>query len=103
MARKGFESDPKQAPEEGGGKMHVPRRNAEPYDSGFAEGQHGRGPSPYKLGHSAAPGTLRQHAATSGRGGSGRIGKSDAFKARSEDIDHPDTHSAFEELGREDG
>jgi hypothetical protein len=100
---KDLDGDPKVGPEEGRGKRDASRRNAGPFDSGFSEGQHGRGPSPYRMGHSAAPGTLRQHAATSGRGGTGRIGKGDGFKTRSEDIEHPTSHSEFEELGREDG
>jgi hypothetical protein len=103
MSRNGFKKDALKAPEEGRGRKDVPRSNAGPFDSGFAEGEHGRGPSPYRTSHSAAPGTLAQHAATAGRGGSGRIGKGDGFKTRSEDVEHPVSHSEFEELGREDG
>lgn len=97
-----FKKDRLTAPEESGGKKDAARRGAGPFDSGFGEGQHGRGPSPYRSSHSVAPGSLSQHAATSGRGGSGRIGKGDGFKTRSEDVAHPADHAAFENLGRDD-
>lgn len=77
-----------------------PRGSAGPFDSGFAEGEHGRGPSPYKSGHSVAPGTFEQHSATSGRGASGVFGKGDGFKGRAQDVEHACTHAEFEKLGR---
>lgn len=102
MSRKGFKAPAEKAPEEAGaGHKSVPRRGAGPFDSGFGEGEHGRGPSPYHKGHSAEPGTLEEHAATAGRGGTGRIGKGDGFKTRTGDVEHPVSHSEFEELGRD--
>ena len=69
-------------------------------EGGFAEGDYGRGPTPYKKSHSVAPGTLKQHEATAGRGAPGIYGKGDGFKTHAQDIEHPESHAAFEELGR---
>jgi hypothetical protein len=79
---------------------NVGRGSAGPFDSGFSEGQHGRGPVPYKASQSSAAGTLEQHDATSGRGGDGIIGKGDGFKTRAPDVSYPQTHAEFEQLGR---
>ena len=90
------------SPEESGeGHKAVPRRSAGPFDSGFGEGEHGRGPSPYSTSHSIKPASMESHSATSGRGGTGRIGKGDSFKARTTDVEHPGTHGEFEALGRD--
>lgn len=70
------------------------------HEGGFAEGTHGRGPTPYSKSHSKAPGTFEQHKATAGRGAAGIYGKSDAFKQHAQDLEHPDTHAEFEQLGR---
>lgn len=72
---------------------------AERHEGGFAEGEFGRGPTPYKKSHSAAPGTLAQHAATSGRGAGGHYGK-EGNMGHAEDLCHPESHAEFEELGR---
>lgn len=69
-------------------------------EGGFTEGEHGRGPTPYKKSHSAAPGTLSQHSATSGRGAGGMYGGAEQNKTHAADVEHPQSHSAFEELGR---
>ena len=94
---KGFKS-----PEEHG-KGHPPlkRGSAGPFDSGFGEGEHGRGPSPYnrKMSPKYNGHSREAHAGNAGRGGAGVIGKGDAFKGRSEDIAHPKTHAEFEALG----
>ena len=89
------------SPEESGNSRQIKRGGAGPFDSGFGEGEHGRGPSPYKLSHSAKPNGHDhvKHWATSGRGGTGRIGKGDGFKARTEDVAHPKSHAEFEALG----
>jgi hypothetical protein len=68
-------------------------------EGGFKEGEFGRGPTPYKKSHSAKPASLDSHSASSGRGGGGIIGKSDAFKGHTEDVAHPESHAAFERLG----
>lgn len=73
---------------------------AERHEGGFAEGEMGRGPTPYSKSHSAAPGTLKQHQATAGRGAAGIYGKNDQHKGHSPDLEHPASHSEFEELGR---
>lgn len=90
------------APEEHGAGPAVARGSQAPFDSGFGEGEHGRGPSPYSIAHSGkARGghSLEAHTGTSGRGGPGVIGKGDGFKSRSEDVEHPQSHSEFEALG----
>ena len=79
----------------------IKRRNQSPMDSGFADGEYGRGSTPYKAGHSANRGTLEQHSARAGRGGTGVIGEGDHHKGHSEDIEHPQSHAEFERLGRE--
>jgi hypothetical protein len=74
------------------------------HEGGFAEGEHGRGPTPYSRKHSgkyAGGQSLEAHAATSGRGDGGSIGKADSHKGHSEDIEHPMSHSDFECLGGE--
>lgn len=68
-------------------------------EGGFAEGEFGRGPTPYKKSHSAAPASLEDHEGTSGRGGPGVAGKGDGFKNRAEDLEHPQSHAEFEQLG----
>lgn len=92
------------SPEEHG-EGRRPKRGgaAEREEGGFREGEFGRGPTPYTRGHSGKPNghSLEAHEATSGRGGSGVIGKHDDFKGRSEDIEHPASHSEFENLGTE--
>ena len=70
-------------------------------EGGFEDGQYGRGSTPYKRSHSAKPASLSEHEATSGRGGSGIIGGGDDFKGHKSDIEHPDSHAAFEDLGTE--
>ena len=82
-------------------KRSIKRRSQSPMDSGFADGTYGRGSTPYKSGHSAAPGTMGEHSALRGRGGTGVIGKGDQHKGHSEDVAHPQSHSEFERLGRE--
>jgi len=69
-------------------------------EGGFADGEMGRGSTPYKKSHSAAPGTLSQHAATAGRGAGGIYGGSEQNKGHAADVEHPESHAAFEELGR---
>jgi len=69
-------------------------------EGGFPEGDYGRGPTPYKKSHSAAPGTLSQHTATSGRGAGGIYGGSDQNKTHAADVEHPCSHAEFEQLGR---
>jgi hypothetical protein len=91
-----------ESPEEHGkGHPKVKRGSAAPFDSGFGEGEHGRGPSPYHLSHSSHPQghSADAHLAVKGRGGTGAIGKGDGFKARTEDVSHPKTHAEFENLG----
>lgn len=60
----------------------------------------GKGSPPTRMGARGA-GRLENHKGTSGRGGSGRVGKGDGYKGKptaySEDI----SHSAFEKLGAE--
>jgi hypothetical protein len=68
-------------------------------EEGFEEGEHGRGPTPYRKSHSAKPASLASHAATAGRGGRGVIGGADGNKGTRSDISHPDSHAAFEQLG----
>ena len=90
------------SPEESGrSATRAPRGDAgEVWDGGgFQEGTHGRGPTPYKKSHSAAPGSLANHSATSGRGGEGQFGKGDGFKTHAPDIQHPSSHAEIEQLG----
>jgi hypothetical protein len=71
-------------------------------EGGFSDGEYGRGSTPYLKGkHGGKQGTLAQHEATAGRGGSGIIGGGDSFKGHKEDIEHPASHADFEELGTE--
>jgi hypothetical protein len=95
--------DRKESPEEHARSESVKRGGkAERAEGGFSEGTHGRGPTPYMRNeHSSKPSghSLAAHSAESGRGGSGRIGKGDDFKGHSEDVEHPQSHSAFEALG----
>lgn len=58
------------------------------------------GSTPYAKSHSAKPGTLAQHAASSGRGGPGKFGGADGNRGMRSDLGHPESHAAFEELGR---
>jgi hypothetical protein len=69
-------------------------------EGGFSDGEFGRGSTPYRKSHSASPGTLKQHDATAGRGASGIFGGADQHKSHSEDLEHPQSHAEFEELGR---
>ncbi len=73
---------------------------AERHEGGFAEGEYGRGPTPYSKSHSAKPGTFAQHKGTSGRGSGGIFGGADQNKGHAADIEHPADHCDFEELGR---
>jgi hypothetical protein len=87
----------KRPPRGGGGARH---------EGGFAEGQGGRGPNPYKKAHSgkhAGGQPLSVHEATAGRGGGGMIGKGDMHKDHSADVEHPGSHAEFEALGGTDG
>jgi hypothetical protein len=109
MAKRGFGSLSKNltSPEEkgagsrpergGGGKRH---------EGGFAEGDYGRGPTPYKKAHSgkhAGGQSIGAHVATSGRGGSGIFGAGEQHKGHSPDLEHPSSHKEFEALGGDDG
>ncbi len=95
------------SPEEFGEGTRPPRGGREArHEGGFAEGEHGRGPNPYRRGHSGPHvngQSLDVHGGTSGRGGSGIIGKGDGHKGHSEDIEHPSSHEEFEALGGVDG
>lgn len=71
----------------------------EKWSGGFSEGEGGRGPNPYKKSHSAKPASMASHAATSGRGGKGVFGGADGNKGTKSDIEHPESHAAFEQLG----
>lgn len=62
----------------------------------------GHGPNPYKKSHSVKPASMASHAANSGRGGKGVFGGADGNKGPRSDISHPESHAAFEELGRGD-
>jgi hypothetical protein len=99
----GFGKSRVRAPEEGANSRKVPRGGAEKrHEGGFREGEMGRGPTPYKKSHSHRNGAgmdLNEYEGTAGRGGGGIIGKSDNFKAHSEDIEHPQSHADFERLG----
>src|ERR1700737_3551819 len=90
------------SPEERGAGKHPPRGGASKrHEGGFAEGDYGRGPTPYKLSHSGAHKNgqpLSVHEATAGRGGGGRIGKGDMHKNHSQDIEHPRSHAGFKAL-----
>lgn len=102
-----FKAGSEDAPEEHGKEKAVARRGGSNlYDGGgFAEGTHGRGPTPYTKAHSGGNHdghALEHHTATAGRGGDGKIGKGDGFKARSQDVEHPQSHAEFESLGVED-
>jgi hypothetical protein len=98
-----FKKGPLESPEEHGEGKRPPRtgKSKEFDGGGFMEGDHGRGSTPYTKKHSAKPGTLEEHGATSGRGGSGIIGGGDDFKGHKSDIDYPSSHAEFEELGTE--
>jgi hypothetical protein len=90
----------KKSPEESGEGRRPERGGAkERREGGFADGEMGRGSTPYHKSHSAKQGTIAQHDATSGRGGSGIIGGGDDFKGHKTDIEHPASHAEFEELG----
>ncbi len=62
----------------------------------------GFGPKPYSKGMSKAPASTNT-APHVGRGGPGRFGGADQNKQARGDIDHPQSHSEFEALGRGDG
>lgn len=89
-----------ESPEESG-EGSRPQRGGMREEGGFAEGTHGRGPTPYKKSHSSKPNghSLEAHLATSGRGGSGIIGGADGNKGPKQDIEHPQSHADFENLG----
>lgn len=92
------------SPEESGeGKRPARGGKTVRQEGGFVDGEYGRGSTPYRKSQSCPPGTLKQHEGTSGRGGSGIIGKGDGFKNHSEDLEHPLSHDEFEELGRDSG
>jgi len=76
-----------------------PRRGSSGPFEGFSEGEHGRGPTPYKKSHSAKPGSMAAHSATSGRGDSGVFGGRDGNKGSMQDYEHPQSHAEFESLG----
>jgi hypothetical protein len=101
----GFKKTPYEAPEERRGAGQAARGGkAQREEGGFEDGEHGRGSTPYKLSHSEKRNGFptSDFAATSGRGGIGRIGKGDGFKAHAEDIAHPRSHAEFEALGTDD-
>jgi hypothetical protein len=91
-----------ESPEEMGEGSRPPRGGAGAREEGgFAEGEFGRGPTPYlKSKHGGIEGSIAKHVATSGRGGSGIIGKGDSFKGHAQDIEHPQSHREFEMLGQ---
>jgi|SRR5579885_3721654 len=100
--RDGFKRGRETSPEEHGASPRKSRSGGagNTWDGGgFPEGTHGRGPTPYKRAHSAAPAPLSAHTATSGRGGEGQFGRSDQHKGHSQDIQHPGSHAEFEALG----
>jgi hypothetical protein len=107
MARDGFKSGAYKAPEESSEGKRPPRGGkALREEGGFSDGEFGRGSTPYSRRHSGKHANgqpLSAHTATSGRGGGGAIGKGDAFKAHSEDLEHPGTHAEFEAMGGVDG
>jgi hypothetical protein len=95
-----------ESPEERKMTEHLPKGGKESREEGgFAEGEMGRGPTPYLRGkHSSKPegfGT-EVHMGTSGRGGPGRGGMGDDFKGHHKDVEHPQSHSEFEALGTEE-
>lgn len=93
-----------ESPEEEGAGRKPPRGGETAREEGgFADGEYGRGSTPYKKSHSAPMGTLENHSGTSGRGGSGIFGKSDQFKGHAKDLEHPCTHAEFERMGHDDG
>lgn len=95
-----FKKSRMESPEEGRESRRPARGGkSERREGGFEDGSHGRGPTPYKKSHSAKPASLDAHAASSGRGGGGIIGKADDFKGHTEDVDHPGSHAEFERLG----
>jgi hypothetical protein len=98
-----FKKGSLKSPEESGEGSRPQRGGKEGRrEGGFEDGEHGRGSTPYMKGkHGGKQGTLAEHFATSGRGGSGIIGGADDFKGHKSDIEHPDSHAAFEELGTE--
>jgi hypothetical protein len=97
-----FKRSSKEAPEESGEGRRPERGGAkERREGGFADGEMGRGSTPYMKSHSGKRGTLAEHAATAGRGGSGIIGGADDFHGHKTDLEHPGSHAEFEELGTE--
>lgn len=106
MAKDGFKEDKRKSPEESGeGRRPERGGGAKREEGGFMEGDYGRGPTPFKMSHTKKPHgySLEAHAATSGRGGSGIIGKHDSFKSHAEDLEHPQSHDEFERLGTDGG
>lgn len=94
------------SPEESGEGQRPARGGRElREEGGFCDGEYGRGSTPYKRSHSSKPDghSLEAHDGTSGRGGSGIIGRGDGYKNHSEDIEHPATHAEFEALGTDGG
>jgi hypothetical protein len=91
------------APEETGPARKLPRGGAESrHEGGFTEGEFGRGPTPYRKGHSHKGGagvSTDAYMGPSGRGGPGIAGKSDGFKGHAKDVEHPQSHADFERLG----
>ena len=102
----GLSHDLESPEEHGEGKR--PERGGESAreEGGFAEGEYGRGSTPYRRHHSGKHvdgQSMEAHTATSGRGGSGIIGGGDGFKGHKEDLEHPLSHEDFEGLGGDDG
>lgn len=92
-----------QSPEEMGEGTRPARGGREVREEGgFMDGEYGRGSTPYlKSKHGGVEGSIAKHSATSGRGGSGIIGKGDSFKGHAEDLEHPTSHREFEMLGQD--
>lgn len=90
----------RKSPEESGAEPRAKRGSSGPFE-GFSEGEHGRGPTPYKRSHSSKPNgySLGAHEATAGRGGPGVFGGSDGTKGHVQDYEHPQSHAEFENLG----
>jgi hypothetical protein len=91
------------APEETGNARKLPKGGAAArHEGGFREGEFGRGPTPYKRSHSHKNGagmSIDPYMGPAGRGGGGVAGKGDDFKRHAEDVQHPESHAAFERLG----
>ena len=95
------------SPEEHGSGQRPKKGGAEiRHEGGFAEGEMGRGPTPYKKSHSVKPDSGQSRAAhmgTAGRGGSGIYGAGEQNKRHAPDIEHPASHKEWEAMGGDDG